>query len=85
MLLLPTHDHPHTLIPPHGSSLTTTPPPSPHHSPRRAYIGYVMFSTSAPGLPVWQTPPESLVAVLHESLNYFYINIALSPVRRPSP
>lgn len=42
-----------------------------------SYIGYVMLSTSAPGLPVWQTPPETWQAVLNESLNYFYINIGL--------
>lgn len=43
-----------------------------------SYIGYVMLSTSAPGLPVWQTPPETLVEVLHESANYFYVNIGLA-------
>ena len=35
------------------------------------YVGYVMLGTSAPGLPAWQTPPETLQAVLHESLNFF--------------
>ena len=45
-----------------------------------SYIAYVMLSTTAPGLPVWQTSPETLAAVFHESLNYFYINIGLSEV-----
>lgn len=43
-----------------------------------SYVGYVMLSTSAPGLPVWQTPPETWQAVLNESANYFYINIGLA-------
>jgi ketosteroid isomerase-like protein len=42
------------------------------------YIGYVMLSTAAPGLPVWQTTPETLQSVFHESLNFFYVNIALN-------
>lgn len=46
--------------------------------PTLRYIGYVMLSTTAPGLPVWQTPPETFTAVLHESANYFYINIGLA-------
>lgn len=28
-----------------------------------------MLSTTAPGLPVWQTPPETWQAVLNESFN----------------
>lgn len=44
------------------------------------YLAYVMLSTTAPGLPVWQTPPETLITVLHESANYFYINIFLATV-----
>ncbi|KAL4437246.1 hypothetical protein ABPG75_004385 [Micractinium tetrahymenae] len=43
-----------------------------------SYLGYVMLSTSAPGLPVWQTPPETWQAVLNKSYNYFYINIGLA-------
>ncbi|PSC68605.1 polyketide cyclase [Micractinium conductrix] len=45
------------------------------------YAGYfllVMLSTAAPGLPAWQTPPETLQTVLNESYNYFYINIGLA-------
>mmetsp|Transcript_14205 Transcript_14205/g.30781 ORF Transcript_14205/g.30781 Transcript_14205/m.30781 type:complete len:484 (+) Transcript_14205:63-1514(+) len=44
------------------------------------YFGYVMFSTTAPGLPVWQTPPETLQEVFYLSLNFFYINIGLNAV-----
>lgn len=43
-----------------------------------SYIGYVMLSTAAPGLPVWQTTPEILQSVFNESLNFFYVNIALN-------
>ncbi|KAI7845310.1 hypothetical protein COHA_001152 [Chlorella ohadii] len=42
------------------------------------YIGYVMLSTTAPGLPVWQTPPDTWQAVLNESFNFFYVNIGLA-------
>jgi ketosteroid isomerase-like protein len=42
-----------------------------------AYISYVMFSTAAPGLPVWQTTPETLQSVINESYNFFYVNIIL--------
>lgn len=42
------------------------------------YISYVMLSTSAPGLPVWQTTPETLQAVINESYNFFYVNIGLA-------
>ena len=42
------------------------------------YIFYVLVSPNAPGLPAWQTSPETLKAVLHESLNFFYVNIALA-------
>ncbi|EFN53111.1 hypothetical protein CHLNCDRAFT_9491, partial [Chlorella variabilis] len=42
------------------------------------YLGYVMLSTAAPGVPAWQVSPEALQAVLHESYNYFYVNIGLA-------
>lgn len=45
------------------------------------YLGYVMLSTAAPGVPAWQVSPEALQAVLHESYNYFYVNIGLAQVR----
>lgn len=42
------------------------------------YISYVMLSTSAPGAPAWATPPEVLQETLYESLNFFYVNIAMN-------
>ena len=42
------------------------------------YIAYILFSTSAPGNPVWAVNPEELEAVWHESLNFFYVNIVLN-------
>jgi hypothetical protein len=36
--------------------------------------------SGAPGLPAWQTPPDTLRAVLNESINLFYINIGLAAV-----
>lgn len=42
------------------------------------YIAHIMFSTDAPGLPVYQTPPEALQEVFNESVNFFYVNIGLS-------
>lgn len=44
------------------------------------YIFYVLLSPNAPGLPAWQTSPETLTAVLHESMNFFYVNIVLAAV-----
>ncbi|PNW86487.1 hypothetical protein CHLRE_02g088500v5 [Chlamydomonas reinhardtii] len=55
------------------------------------YSAYVMLSTAAPGAPAYNTPPEVLMEVFYESLNFFYINIGLaaaglSPVPSvPSP
>ncbi|GAB4821572.1 hypothetical protein N2152v2_008618 [Parachlorella kessleri] len=43
-----------------------------------AYIGYVMLSTWAPGPPAWGTTPEQLQSLLHESFNFFYVNVGLS-------
>jgi len=45
-----------------------------------AYISYVMVSTAAPGLPVWQTTPETLTSVINESYNFFYVNILLEKI-----
>lgn len=39
------------------------------------YIYYVLLGSEAPGVPAWQTSPETLQAVLHESFNFFYVNI----------
>lgn len=49
------------------------------------YMSFVFFSSSLPGVPVWQTPPEVLQEVLLESLNFFYVNsglnaLGLSPI-----
>ena len=37
-----------------------------------------MLSTAAPGAPAYATPPEVLSEVLHESVNFFYVNIGLA-------
>ncbi|KAG2496686.1 hypothetical protein HYH03_005104 [Edaphochlamys debaryana] len=42
------------------------------------YTAYIMLSTAAPGSPAINTPPEVLMEVFHESLNFFYINIGLA-------
>ena len=39
---------------------------------------YIMLSVQAPGLPAWQVTPETLQEILHESLNFFYVNIGLA-------
>jgi hypothetical protein len=43
-----------------------------------ACIGWIMLSTAAPGNAVWQTSTESLRDVLNESINFFYVNVALN-------
>ena len=52
------------------------------------YMSSVFASSSLPGVPVWQTPPEVLQEVLLESLDFFYIQsglmaLGISPI--PSP
>ncbi|GFR41781.1 hypothetical protein Agub_g2542, partial [Astrephomene gubernaculifera] len=42
------------------------------------YTGYIMLGPWAPGAPVYATPPQVLSEVFHESLNFFYVNIALA-------
>lgn len=42
------------------------------------YMSWIMLSDAAPGLPALQTPPEVLLEVFHESLNFFYVNIGLT-------
>ena len=44
----------------------------------QGYMAFVFASSSLPGLPVWQTPPEVLQEVLYESLDFFYLNSALT-------
>eukprot|EP00887_Chlorella_sp_A99_P003407 scaffold7.g3407.t1 len=43
-----------------------------------AYLGIVMLSPWPPGAPAWQASPETLQTVLHESFNFFYVNIGLA-------
>jgi len=43
-----------------------------------AYTAYILVGTSAPGLPAWQTSPETLAEVFNLSLNFFYVNIGLN-------
>jgi ketosteroid isomerase-like protein len=42
-----------------------------------SYIGFVLFSDIPPGLPAYQTNIEDLETILHESLNFFYVNMAM--------
>ena len=37
-----------------------------------------MLGTASPGVPAWQTSWEQLQPVLHESLNFFYVNVGLA-------
>lgn len=45
-----------------------------------AYIAIVLLSPFPPGQPAWQTSPDTLARVMHESFNFFYVNIALGSV-----
>lgn len=45
-----------------------------------AYMWHLTGPSGAPGLPAWQTPPDTLRAVMNESINLFYINIGLAAV-----
>eukprot|EP01023_Acetabularia_acetabulum_P026752 TRINITY_DN2536_c1_g1_i1.p1 TRINITY_DN2536_c1_g1~~TRINITY_DN2536_c1_g1_i1.p1 ORF type:complete len:419 (-),score=63.31 TRINITY_DN2536_c1_g1_i1:164-1420(-) len=42
------------------------------------YISIILLSTIVPGNDIFHTTPESLQRVLHESLNFWYVNIGLS-------
>ena len=42
-----------------------------------SYIGVVLLSDIPPGSPAYQTNPEDLEAILHESLNFFYVNMVM--------
>lgn len=46
--------------------------------PHTAYVSLVMFSDLPPGAPATQTPPEVFQELFNMSLNFFYVNIALS-------
>ena len=43
-----------------------------------AYSAYILLGTDAPGLPAWQTSPETLTEVFNLSLNFVYVNIGLN-------
>lgn len=45
-----------------------------------AYSAYILLGSDAPGLPAWQTSPETLTEVFNLSLNFFYVNIGLNAV-----
>ena len=40
------------------------------------YVWHLLLSTSTPGNPVWQTSPETIARIIHESANIFYLNVA---------
>eukprot|EP00892_Ulva_mutabilis_P002655 jgi/Ulvmu1/12390/UM009_0036.1 len=42
------------------------------------YMWWMLFSTDAPGVSLLNTPPETITELVHESLNFFYVNIALA-------
>lgn len=42
-----------------------------------SYILVVLFSTIPPGSPIYQTNPDDLERILHESYNFFYVNMVL--------
>ncbi|KAK9828791.1 hypothetical protein WJX72_002086 [[Myrmecia] bisecta] len=44
------------------------------------YMTYIMGNVGAPGDPIWATSAQTLKEVLHESLNFFYVNIFLNKV-----
>lgn len=41
------------------------------------YVSVVMLSPWPPGDPAWQTSMDTITTLMHESLNFFYINIGL--------
>lgn len=42
------------------------------------YMSFIFASSSLPGVPVWQTPPEVINEVLLSSINFFYVNSGLN-------
>ena len=44
------------------------------------YLAWMFLGTAAPGLAIWQAPLSTYSELLHESLNFFYINNALAAV-----
>jgi hypothetical protein len=45
-----------------------------------SYVAIVLLSPFPPGLPAWQTTPDTIARIVHESFNFFYVNIALATV-----
>jgi len=45
-----------------------------------SYMWFIMLGTAAPGSPAIETSAETIGEVLHESLNFFYVNIFLNNV-----
>ena len=43
-----------------------------------SYIAIVLLSDVPPGNPAFQVDPKGLERILHESFNFFYVNMALS-------
>lgn len=43
-------------------------------------MSFIFASSSLPGVPVWQTPPEVINEVLLSSINFFYINSGLNAI-----
>ena len=42
------------------------------------YISFIFASSSLPGVPVWETPPEVIKEILLDSLDFFFINSGLT-------
>lgn len=42
------------------------------------YLLYVLLSDAPPGLPAYQTSPETVQALINQSYNFFYVNVALA-------
>lgn len=44
------------------------------------YLWHFLLSSDAPGVPAWQTSPETFSRLIHETLNFSFINVALDAV-----
>ena len=42
------------------------------------YLIVVLLSRIPPGVPAWETSPQALDTILHESFNFFYVNFAMA-------
>ena len=57
--------------------------------PVAGYMAFIFASSSLPGVPVWQTPPEVIMEILLDSVDFFFINsgltaLGLSAIPAPS-